>query len=180
MLHLDALITIFTLSLHLNNNGKGKEMNKMFFGDKLKKEREKRGWSQDYLAEKIYVSRQSVSKWETGKNYPSIEVIIDLSDLFDITIDELLRSDEELKEKVIQDSKQLAHPNWKTFFDSLFLLGVFLLLVKLIILGLNYFFGTEILVSEGKSLKIISNFLPLVLMVIGGIGSDGLKKQYID
>src|SRR5699024_6929255 len=120
-LHLDALITIFTLSLHLNNNGKGKEMNKMFFGDKLKKEREKRGWSQDYLAEKIYVSRQSVSKWETGKNYPSIEVIIDLSDLFDITIDELLRSDEELKEKVIQDSKQLAHPNWKTFFDSLFL-----------------------------------------------------------
>ena len=152
----------------------------MFFSERLKKEREQRGWSQIYLAEKIHVSRQSVSKWETGKNYPSIEVIIDLSDLFDITIDELLRSDEELKEKVIQDSKQLAHPNWKTFFDSLFLLGVFLLLVKLIILGLNYFFGTEILVSEGKSLKIISNFLPLVLMVIGGIGSDGLKKQYID
>src|SRR5699024_12252854 len=105
------------LSLHDDipnyNNVKRKEMNKMFFSDKLKKEREKRGWSQDYLAEKIYVSRQSVSKWETGKNYPSIEVIIDLSDLFDITIDELLRSDEELKEKVIQDSKQLAHPNWK-------------------------------------------------------------------
>lgn len=155
-------------------------MNNMFFGDKLKKEREKRGWSQDYLAEKIYVSRQSVSKWETGKNYPSIEVIIDLSDLFGITIDELLRSDEELKEKVIQDSKQLAHPKWKTFFDSLFLLGVFLLLVKLIILGLNYFVGTEILVTEGKSLKIISNFLPLALMVIGGIGSDSLNKKYID
>ena len=52
------------------------------------KKREKRGWSQDYLAEKIYVSRQSVSKWETNKNYPSIEMIINLSDLFDITIDE--------------------------------------------------------------------------------------------
>lgn len=152
----------------------------MYFGDQLKKEREKRGWSQVYLAEKIHVSRQSVSKWETGKNYPSIEVIIDLSDLFGITIDELLRSDEELKEKVIQDSKQLAHPKWKTFFDSLFLLGAFLLLVKLIIMGLNYFVGTEILVSDGESLKIIANFLPLVLMIIGGFGSDSLKSKYID
>lgn len=152
----------------------------MYFGDRLKKEREKRGWSQDFLAEKIYVSRQSVSKWETGKNYPNIEVIIDLSDLFGITIDELLRSDEDLKAKVIQDSKQLAHPKWKTFFDSLFLLGVFLLLVKLIILSLNYFTGTEMLITEGTSLKVIANFLPLVMMIIGGIGSDSLKNKFID
>jgi len=152
----------------------------MFFGDRLKKEREKREWSQVYLAEKLHVSRQSVSKWETGKNYPSIEVIIELSDLFGITIDELLRSDEELKEKVIQDSKQLAHPKWKAFFDSLFLLGVFLLLIKLIILGLNYFVGTEFLVTEGKVLKIIANFLPLAMMIIGGIGSDSLKNKYVD
>ena len=50
----------------------------MTFSERLKKEREKRGWSQAELAEKIHVSRQSVSKWETGKNYPSIEVIIQL------------------------------------------------------------------------------------------------------
>lgn len=87
----------------------------MFFGDKLKKEREKKGWSQEYLATKIHVSRQSVSKWETGKNYPNIEVIIDLSDLFGITIDELLRSDRELKEKIIQDSKGSTDLNWKSY-----------------------------------------------------------------
>ncbi|PEL03018.1 transcriptional regulator [Bacillus toyonensis] len=87
----------------------------MFFGDKLKKEREKKGWSQEYLATKIHVSRQSVSKWETGKNYPSIGVIIDLSDLFGITIDELLRSDGELKEKIIQDSKESTDLNWKSY-----------------------------------------------------------------
>lgn len=46
----------------------------------------------------LYVSRQSISKWETNKNYPGIEVIIDLSDIFEITLDELLRSDEELEE----------------------------------------------------------------------------------
>ena len=87
----------------------------MSFGERLKKEREKKGWSQEYLATKIHVSRQSVSKWETGKNYPSIEVIIDLSDLFGITIDELLRSDGELKEKIIQDSKGSSDLNWKSY-----------------------------------------------------------------
>lgn len=82
------------------------------------------------LAEKLHVSRQSVSKWETGKNYPSIEIIIHLSDLFGITIDELLRSDEELTQKIIEDSKQLAYPKWKVFLDSLFMIGVFCLLQK--------------------------------------------------
>ncbi|MFS0673025.1 helix-turn-helix domain-containing protein [Ornithinibacillus sp. 179-J 7C1 HS] len=151
----------------------------MIFSERLKKEREKRGWSQTDLADKIHVSRQSVSKWETGKNYPSIEIIIELSDLFGITIDEMLRSDKELTEQVIQDSKKLAYPKWKTFFDSVFMLGVFLLLVKLIIFGLNYFVGTNIMILEGLPKGVVS-FSPLVLMIIGGIGSDSLKKKYID
>ncbi|MFJ7970719.1 helix-turn-helix domain-containing protein [Psychrobacillus sp. NPDC096389] len=151
----------------------------MIFNERLKKEREKRGWSQTDLAEKIHVSRQSVSKWETGKNYPSIEIIIELSDLFGITIDEMLRSDKNLKEQVIQDSKKLAYPKWKTFFDSVFMLGVFMLLTKLIIFGLNYFVGTNIMILEGLP-KGMVNFAPLVLMVVGGIGADQLKNKYID
>jgi transcriptional regulator with XRE-family HTH domain len=153
-------------------------MRNMIFSERLKREREKKGWSQTELAEKIHVSRQSVSKWETGKNYPNIEVIIDLSDLFGITIDELLRSDEELKEKVIQDSKKLAYPRWKVLFDSVFLLGAFLLVSKIIIIALNHFFGTNILILEGLP-KVVTNFLPLILMVTGGIGSDQLKDKYI-
>lgn len=94
----------------------------MNFGDKLKSERKKRNWSQDYLAEKIYVSRQSVSKWETNKNYPSIEVIINLSDLFEITIDELLRSDEGLEEKIIKDGKSTVTFSVKT--QLLSILGI--------------------------------------------------------
>jgi transcriptional regulator with XRE-family HTH domain len=147
-------------------------MRNMIFSERLKREREKKGWSQTELAEKIHVSRQSVSKWETGKNYPSIEVIIDLSDLFGITIDELLRSDEDLKAKVIQDSKQLAHPKWKVLFDS-----VFLLVLKIAIIALNYFAGTNILILEGLP-KAVINFLPLILMVICGICSDQLKNKY--
>lgn len=153
-------------------------MNAMIFSERLKSEREKKGWSQAELAEKIHVSRQSVSKWETGKNYPTIEVIIDLSDLFGITIDELLRSDKELKDKVIQDSKQLAHPKWKTFFDTVFMVGVVLMAVKIILLASNYFFGTNVVIPEGAP-RFISNFLPLFLMVVGGIGGDSLKDKYI-
>lgn len=88
----------------------------------MKRERELRNWSQEYLAEQIHVSRQSVSKWETGKNYPSIEIIIDLSDLFGISIDELLKSDEDLKDKVIQDSQQPKEPS--VFSSILFTAGI--------------------------------------------------------
>lgn len=150
----------------------------MVFSERIKKEREKRGWSQTELAEKLHVSRQSVSKWETGKNYPSIDVLIDISDLFGITIDELLRSDKELKEKIIKDSKKLAYPKWKKFFDSLFMLGVFLLVTKLMIFILNKFVHFDIVIPDGVP-KIIFNFLPLALMIIGGIGSEQLKNKYV-
>ncbi|MCI3146432.1 transcriptional regulator [Bacillus cereus] len=148
----------------------------MIFSERLKEEREKRNWSQHDLAEKIHVSRQSVSKWETGQNYPSIEIIIHLSDLFGITIDELLRSDEELTQKIIEDSKQLAYPKWKVFFDSLFMIGVFLFITKIVVWMLNKFAGASITIVVDA--PYVMNLLPLVFMIIGGIGSDKLKKIY--
>ncbi|MDA1667616.1 MULTISPECIES: helix-turn-helix domain-containing protein [Bacillus cereus group] len=148
----------------------------MIFSERLKEEREKRNWSQNDLAEKLHVSRQSVSKWETGKNYPSIEIIIHLSDLFGITIDELLRSDEELTQKIIEDSKQLAYPKWKVFFDSLFMIGVFLFIAKTVVWMLNKFAGASITIVADA--PYVMNLLPLVFMIIGGIGSDKLKKIY--
>ena len=180
MLRIGATRTIFTSQLYSEHNKKGREDMKVNFGERLKKEREKRGWSQTFLAEKIHVSRQSVSKWETGKNYPSIEVIIDLSDLFEITIDELLRSDEALTEKVIQDSKQLAYPKWKDFFDAVFLLGLLLLIIKFVVYGINRFFGTSYLVIESTFFEMIVAFAPVVLMIIGGVISGILKEKYIE
>ncbi|MCM3627788.1 helix-turn-helix domain-containing protein [Paenibacillus glycanilyticus] len=146
----------------------------MVFGEKLKSMRQQRGWSQDELAEKLFVSRQSVSKWENNQNYPSIEIIIKISDLFEVTIDELLRSDEELTKKVIDDSKQLAYPGLKVLFDLLFLLGVTLLIIKLAVLGLNKLAGMDL--SLGDSW--VWNFGPLVLMVGAGIGSGIVKEKY--
>ncbi|MGG0717449.1 helix-turn-helix transcriptional regulator [Robertmurraya massiliosenegalensis] len=147
----------------------------MIFGEKLKKERTAQGWSQEELAEKLFVSRQSVSKWENGQNYPNIETIIKLSDLFGVTVDELLRSDEELKEKVINDSKQLAHPRLKYLFDVIFLIGVFMLIAKLSILMINKFTALEIGLVGGSFWW---NFGPLILMLGAGIGSGIVKEKY--
>lgn len=147
----------------------------MNFAEKLKKERSNRGWSQDELAQKLFVSRQSVSKWETGQNYPSMETLIKLSGLFDTIIDELLKSDEELKDKVIQDSRQLAHPGLKLCFDILFLLGVFLLLIKLAVLLLNKIINLD-LVLYGN--KFFWNFGSLFLMIGAAVGSNWVRRRY--
>ncbi|OXS54237.1 transcriptional regulator [Cohnella sp. CIP 111063] len=147
----------------------------MIFGEKLKTERSKKGWSQEELAAKLYVSRQSVSKWENGQNYPGIEIIIKISDLFEVTIDELLRSDEELTKTVIQESKRLAYPRLKFTVDVLFLAGAAMLVIKLVVLLLNKFASTDIALIGGSFLW---NFTPLFLMIGAGVASDTLKKKY--
>ena len=62
----------------------------MTFAEKLKSIRKQVGMSQELLAEKIGVSRQAVSKWETGAGIPDIENMISISNLFNISIDELI------------------------------------------------------------------------------------------
>jgi len=98
-----------------------------------------------------------------------------ISDLFGLTIDELLRSDEELTKKVINDGKKLAHPKLKFGFDVIFLAGAALLVIKLAVLLLNKTAGTDLTLYGGKFLW---NFGPLVLMIGAGIGSNILKEKY--
>ena len=70
----------------------------MKFSDKLKKLRKENNLTQDELADKLFVTRTAVSKWETDNGYPSIESLKLLSKLFHTTIDELI-SDEDIKNK---------------------------------------------------------------------------------
>lgn len=59
------------------------------------------GMSQEELAEAIYVTRQTVSNWETGKSYPDIQSLLRLSALFGISLDQLIKGDaEQMKEKI--------------------------------------------------------------------------------
>ena len=63
----------------------------MFLAKQLKFQREQAGLSQTRLAEKLNISRQSVSKWENDRGYPDIDNLILLSQLYDILIDDLLK-----------------------------------------------------------------------------------------
>lgn len=65
----------------------------MIFADKLIQLRKKSGWSQEELAEKLNVSRQSVSKWESAQSVPEIEKIVSLSKLFGVSTDYLLKDE---------------------------------------------------------------------------------------
>ncbi|WP_201280770.1 hypothetical protein [Paenibacillus lutrae] len=95
--------------------------------------------------------------------------------VFGLTIDELLRSDEELTKKVIKESKQLAHPKLKFLFDVFISIGLVLLVVKLVVLFLNKVTAMEIGLYGGS---FFWNFGSLILMVGGGIGSSMLKEKY--
>lgn len=75
-----------------------KEVIDVTFAEKLKALRKKAGMSQENLAEKLSVSRQAITKWETDAGIPDIENIIAISELFDISIDELLAG-KRIKEK---------------------------------------------------------------------------------
>ena len=62
----------------------------MEFNEKLKELRSSRGLTQEELAEALFVSRTAISKWESGRGYPSIDSLREISDFFSVTIDELL------------------------------------------------------------------------------------------
>ena len=68
----------------------------MTFGEKLKKLRTDHRLTQDELAEKIYVTRTAVSKWESDRGYPNIDSLKAISNFFSVSIDDLLSSDEVL------------------------------------------------------------------------------------
>lgn len=70
---------------------------------KLKEARVNAGLTQEQLAQKIMVSRQTISNWENGKSLPDIINIMNLSDLYQISLDDLLKGDPKMKEKMEKD-----------------------------------------------------------------------------
>lgn len=67
----------------------------MIMGDKISALRRKSGWSQEELAERMGVSRQAVSKWESAQSIPDLTKILQMADLFGVTTDYLLRDEKE-------------------------------------------------------------------------------------
>ncbi len=77
----------------------------MEFYEKLQELRKKKGLTQEELAEALYVSRTAISKWESGRGYPSLASLKEIAKYFSVTIDELLSSNEVLS-IAEEDNKQ--------------------------------------------------------------------------
>ena len=78
----------------------------MELSSQMKKYRNEAGLSQDALAEKIYVSRQTISNWETGKSYPDINSLLRMSEVFGVSVDNLLKGDvEEIREMIKKEDQ---------------------------------------------------------------------------
>ena len=102
----------------------------MEFHEKLQELRKRRGLTQEELAEALYVSRTAVSKWESGRGYPSIDSLKEISRYFSVTIDDLLSG-----ETLISIAETENKRNIQNLFDLLFgmtdLLSVLLIVLPL-------------------------------------------------
>ena len=88
----------------------------MEIGRKLKEARQMRGLTQENVAEKLNVSRQTISNWETEKFYPDILYVLQLSDLYQVSLDELLKGDERMIQH-LENSTNVLKSNQKILLD---------------------------------------------------------------
>jgi len=140
----------------------------MELSDQIKKERNKLNLSQDALANELHVSRQAISKWETGQSYPDLEKLIQLSNIFGVTIDELVKGDKELEKKLINDGGNQMR-------------GLSILSYVLIIVGvLIGFWGGSIfpvsLINENFMTFLTSAF---ILITMGILLIKDIQKQIV-
>ena len=95
----------------------------MILADKIIRLRKKNGWSQEELADKMNVSRQAVSKWESAQTIPDLDKILQLSALFGVTTDYLLKDeieDEELTNDASFDTtvKRISIEEANTYIEE--------------------------------------------------------------
>lgn len=68
----------------------------MKFADKMKLYRRQKEWTQQDVAERLLISRKTISSWENGRSYPDIFMLVQISDLYHVSLDDLLREDHEM------------------------------------------------------------------------------------
>ena len=106
----------------------------MTMGEKLLKLRKARQWSQEELAEKIGVTRQAVSRWESGSAKPDAEKIIALCDLFGVSADYLLREEYAGETQVVTQMPAQVQEKQSNGVTGVQILGALLLVLGVVVL----------------------------------------------
>lgn len=143
----------------------------MEFGEKLQELRKSRGLTQQELAEALYVSRTAISKWESGRGYPSIDSLKEISGFFSVSIDDLLSG-----EKLVSLAKKENQSNIRHICDLLFGI-VDLMNITLIILPLypnlidGYIYSVNLFAYTKTTSfnRMVYWVLFVALIVIGGL-----------
>lgn len=96
----------------------------MKIGENIKEYRIKSGFSQEQLAELLYVTRQTVSNWENDKNYPDINSIVLMSTIFNTTVDNLINDDIDKINEIINHDDVVKFNKFSKIFSLLFLIVI--------------------------------------------------------
>jgi transcriptional regulator with XRE-family HTH domain len=140
------------------------------FHEKLQELRKNRGLTQEELAKGLYVSRTAISKWESGRGYPSIDSLKEISSYFSVTIDELLSS-----EKLLSIAERENKTNLRNMCDLLFgLLDVFVFVLIVLPLYPNmvdgFVYSVNLLAyTQATSLNRSLYWIMFVFLVVVGI-----------
>lgn len=96
----------------------------MELGSQIKKHRNELSLSQEELAEKIYVSRQTISNWENDKSYPDVNSLVLLSEVFNVSIDNLIKGDIEIMKEQIRAEDRKEFESLSHIYAVLFFLAM--------------------------------------------------------
>lgn len=158
----------------------------MEFHEKLQELRKSRNLTQEELAEELYVSRTAISKWESGRGYPSIDSLKAISGFFSISIDELLSAD-----ALVSIAEKENRSNIQRICDVLFgtvdLIGILLALLPLYsrqmdnsVIAVNLWNFKPENNWNGKSIYIILGIILVSLYCVGWIifwKEDSVRKS---
>ena len=153
----------------------------MEFGEKLQELRKKKDMTQEELAEALYVSRTAISKWESGRGYPSIDSLKEISRFFSVSIDELLSAEKmvSIAEKENRDNIRYICNMLLGIIDVLAMIMIILPIYPNRIDGVYYAVSLPDYVQAG-SLKCTLYWAVFILLVIIGavkILLTGLKQE---
>lgn len=132
----------------------------MRIGEQIRMLRKNKNLSQEQLGNKLNVSRQAVYKWESDKGYPDIQNLIALSELFDISLDELIKGDKVFQKRIIvkggiiSNRRLLSSLNYFSIFFAPFLFPFITILV-----------GEKDIKGHGKR-AFLSHSIPVILYFI--------------
>lgn len=140
----------------------------MDIGKKLKESRVKSNLSQDEVAEKLNITRQTLSNWENNKSYPDILYVLELSDLYELSLDELIKDDKNMINH-IKENASLVKSKEKN--KNIIMISTYLVIWAICILMFWLFTGDTD--GIGYSLMVFFCIMPITTFIISFlIGKD--------